>query len=588
MPLFTLVAVLSCSPDTAPPPEVDRVSLLMQNPVASDVHIVPDTVIPGMRPKCKWEFTDGDGHGQRGSLVDWFVGTAWLNQPSTSRFLPDDQLLVPGNTIQCRVTPRDTTGAWGSIETGTAETVEEGNILIVLLDDVGVDQLGPHIYDVGGGIQAQTPTMDRLAERGVVFDRAYGNPACSPTRATIQTGLYSYRTGVTAGIQEDSTWWLKDELTTTFVERLATGRQAASLAAFDTSYIGKWHLVSLDPAPDHLTHPYDSGWEYSDVRAVDSPGDHDNWENVIVDGTDAPVEDTITTYMTTYVFEQAALRIATMTPPWLLLVAPRPTHRPYHCPPDGLYDDSNGLCDGYWSDPEMYRAALEAVDFELDSLLQSMTDVQWNTTTIILVGDNGTFIDSIDPTSAIDTTTDRFKGTPYELGVRVPLIVSGPLVNSPGISDAIVQTTDIFATVAALAAIPLDATELSAVDSTNLLPLVHDTTSAGERTVAYCEIVGPVEEPPVSPDGGGHSVRNATYRLVHNSGDEYELYDLSVDLWEEDGTDLIANAGGEPADLDGSDPTAAAAFCELKEALEPVDSYPPLTGSSGSFPTACP
>jgi len=585
---ITWLAVLSCSPDIAPPPDVDRMALLMQNPVASDVHIGPDPVIPGMRPKCKWNFTDGDGNGQRGSLVDWFVGTAWLNQPSTSPWLPEDQLLLPGITIQCQVKPRDTTGAWGSIVTGSAETVEEGNILIVLLDDVGVDQLGPNIYDVGGGIQAQTPTMDRIAEQGVVFDRAYGNAVCSPTRATIQTGLYGYRTGVTAGIQDDSTWWLKDELTTTFVERLATVRPSASLAAFDTSYIGKWHLVSLDPAPDHLTHPYDSGWEYSDVRAVDSPEDYENWKNVIVDGTDAPVEGTITTYMTTYVFEEAALRIDTMTPPWLLMVAPRPPHRPYHCPPDGLYDDSNGLCDGSWTDPEMFRAALEAVDFELDSLLVSMTDEQRSTTTIILLGDNGTFIDSIDPTSAIDTTTDRFKTTPYELGVRVPLIVSGPLVHAPGVSDAIVQTTDIFATVAALAAIPLDATELSAVDSKNILPLVHHTSSAGERTVAYSEIVGPVQEPPVIPDGGGHSVRNATYRLVHNSGDEYELYDLSVALWEEDGTDLIFNAGGEPADLDGSDPTAAAAFCELREALESADCYPALAGSAGNFPMACP
>jgi arylsulfatase A-like enzyme len=270
------------------------------------------------------------------------------------------------------------------------------------------------------------------------------------------------------------------------------------------------------------------------------------------------------------------------------MVSPRPPHRPYHCPPDGLYDDSNGPCDESWTYPQQFRAAVEAVDFELDRLLVSMTDEQRRTTTIILLGDNGTYIDSIDSTSAIDTTTDRFKTTPYELGVRVPLIVAGPLVTDPGFSDALVQTTDIFATVAALAAIPLDATELSAVDSMNLLPMVHHPGSAGERLVAYSELVGPVQEPPVIPDGGGHSARNATYRLVHRSGEEYELYDLSVDLWETDGADLISNAGGEPADLDVSDPSAAAAFCELKEALEPDDCYVPLPGSSGNYPMACP
>lgn len=82
----------------------------------------------------------------------------------------------------------------GAPQAQLAQESSSHNILIVMLDDFGVDQLRltadpsvsfPPAYD--------TPNIDALADRGVLFTNAWANPYCSPTRATIQTGLYSFR-----------------------------------------------------------------------------------------------------------------------------------------------------------------------------------------------------------------------------------------------------------------------------------------------------------------------------------------------------------------------------------------------------------
>ena len=64
------------------------------------------------------------------------------------------------------------------------------NILLVVLDDMGVDTVGAYGADV------RTPTLDGLADRGVRFTNAWASPFCEPSRAAIQTGRYGFRTGI--------------------------------------------------------------------------------------------------------------------------------------------------------------------------------------------------------------------------------------------------------------------------------------------------------------------------------------------------------------------------------------------------------
>src|SRR5512141_623054 len=64
------------------------------------------------------------------------------------------------------------------------------NVVVVLVDDMGWSDIGPY----GGEIP--TPNLDALAARGVRFTQFYATPRCSPTRASLLTGLYSHQAGM--------------------------------------------------------------------------------------------------------------------------------------------------------------------------------------------------------------------------------------------------------------------------------------------------------------------------------------------------------------------------------------------------------
>jgi hypothetical protein len=68
------------------------------------------------------------------------------------------------------------------------------NNLLILADDMGVEALS--VYGVGETTTPSTATIDSLAENGVLFRNFWSQPVCSPTRATIMTGRYGFRTGV--------------------------------------------------------------------------------------------------------------------------------------------------------------------------------------------------------------------------------------------------------------------------------------------------------------------------------------------------------------------------------------------------------
>ena len=71
------------------------------------------------------------------------------------------------------------------------------NILLVIADDLGLDASSQ--YNISAQ-QPVTPVMDQLADQGLVFENAWSNPTCSPTRAGILTGKFGSRTNVfTAG-----------------------------------------------------------------------------------------------------------------------------------------------------------------------------------------------------------------------------------------------------------------------------------------------------------------------------------------------------------------------------------------------------
>ena len=91
----------------------------------------------------------------------------------------------------------------GGSASGGGEARQPSNVLLVIADDVGVDMLAAY------GVHPDappTPTLDALIADGVLFERAYTPPSCSPTRAAILTGRRSFRTGIGKPIDE----WLPE------------------------------------------------------------------------------------------------------------------------------------------------------------------------------------------------------------------------------------------------------------------------------------------------------------------------------------------------------------------------------------------
>jgi len=115
------------------------------------------------------------------------------------------------------------------------------NVVLIITDDQGYGTVGVH-----GNDQVRTPYMDCLANEGVAFDRFYGHPLCSPSRAALMTGRYFYRTGI-LHTSRGGALMSGDEVT------------AAELfrdAGYRTGIFGKWHLGDNYPM-----RPMDQGFE---------------------------------------------------------------------------------------------------------------------------------------------------------------------------------------------------------------------------------------------------------------------------------------------------------------------------------------
>jgi arylsulfatase A-like enzyme len=115
---------------------------------------------------------------------------------------------------------------------------ERPNVVLMVADDLGFSDIGSY----GGEIP--TPHIDRLARRGLRYSQFYNNARCSPTRASLLTGVYPHSAGVghmTADLGRPAYRGFLGERTVTIAEALKT-------AGYQTFMSGKWHVGSR---PEH-------------------------------------------------------------------------------------------------------------------------------------------------------------------------------------------------------------------------------------------------------------------------------------------------------------------------------------------------
>lgn len=406
-------------------------------------------------------------------------------------------------------------GASGSPPTGQ-------NVLLIVADDLGVDALGVYPESVN---HAPTPNLDHLALQGVTFRHAYSNPTCSTTRATIQTGRYSFRTGIGTIVQNNPnlpSYHALQLSETTLAEALDAGTNGA----YDHTAIGKWHLgndtVGGALAPNVAGYDHFAGILYNVPNQPGYPTPYSHWP-LVEDGSTM----LSTSYAATKKVDEAISWIGSRTQPWFCYLSFNLPHSPFHRPPGHLHSYSLPKSRPDAGDDELpyYQAMVEAMDTEIGRLL---SHVDLSTTTVLFVGDNGTPVEvtrpPFDPAHA--------KTTVYEGGIRVPLIVRGPGVVDRGrFVDGLVNTTDLFATVAELAGVDLASLNLPKLDSKSLVPYLVDPAQDSLRRFAYAERFSP--NGVGSPPEWQRVVRNKRYKLIRRrdaSGTiTQEFFDLAND-----------------------------------------------------------
>lgn len=399
------------------------------------------------------------------------------------------------------------------------------HIIVIILDDVGVDMLPCY----GEGTDPPTtPNLCALAAQGALFRNAWANPTCSPTRATIQTGRYSFRTGVTfAGLvlpAEERTIpeILADPLNQTL--------------GFATAAIGKWHLsggnANNPPLCPSLANPQDQGYDYA-AGTASNLNDYFHWCRTVNGVTGictaggAVPECTDQPYATTVNVNDALKWIGTQTGPWFLWMAFNAPHSPFQAPPAQC---PTGPCHSVKLPPGVgpgdvcpageeracYEAMLETLDTEVGRLLAGLP----KSTAVILLGDNGSpgqvVLPPFDPA--------RAKFTVYEGGINVPLVARLPGLLSAGTEvAALVNTADLFATVLDLAGavIPPDLVH----DSVSLVPILQG--SASPRTWVFSE-----HRAGAARRTAARQERYKLMRMPNSSSEDIELYDLLADPFE--------------------------------------------------------
>ena len=410
------------------------------------------------------------------------------------------------------------------------------NFLFILVDDLGYMDVGAYNADTF----YETPHIDRLAREGMRFTDAYAAaPVCSPTRASIMTGMYPARLRTTDwfGAPQPNTAASRSKrqlLPAPYVAQLphqqTTLAESLQESGYQTFFAGKWHLGHEGSYPeDHGFAVNKGGWErggpygrgryfppYDNPRLEDGP-----------EGEHLPAR---------LAQETAQFLAGTDERPFLAFLSFYSVHTPLMTRRDleAKYQRKRVLApETTWGaegarrvrevqNHAVYAGMVEAMDQAVGVVLRSLDSLGLAKNTIVFfTSDNGGLSTSEGhPTSNLPLRAG--KGWLYEGGVREPLIVRWPGVTSGGeTNDEPVISTDFLPTMLDLAGLREDRIR-------DGVSLVHTLRGAGvlKRDALYWHY------PHYGNQGGSPSaaIRSGEWKLIHFfEDDRQELYNLHMD-----------------------------------------------------------
>ena len=396
----------------------------------------------------------------------------------------------------------------------TVKICAQRNTILIIADDLSPDYFG---FYPNHGDTVDVPNLRKLKENGILFTKLSSNPVCSSTRAGILTGRYSFRTGV-GGIVGGVGGSNQIDTAEISIPKLLKKHNPDIAKA----NLGKWHLKQPMPAVN-LTSPLALGYDWSEGPFIGQLPSFTNWQKY-TNG----VLSNVTTYATTENVNNTItwLKAQNKAKPFFIWLAFNAPHDPLHLPPADLHKFTNltGTATDIRDKPkEYFKAMIQAMDREMGRLFDSLKVMnKLDSTDIIFIGDNGN-----STRTAQIADQNKAKGTVYEYGVNVPMIISGPtVVNKGRISDALVNTADLFATIVENFGYTNWQSQIPSnkpVDSKSLLPIIKNQSDS-IRPWAFSEIFKLTTD-----SADGKSIRDLQFKLIRFDYGVEEFYDLMAD-----------------------------------------------------------
>ena len=404
------------------------------------------------------------------------------------------------------------------------------NIVLLLVDDLGWSDLGCYGADLH-----ETPRIDRLARQGMRFTDAYAAaPICSPTRASILTGKHPARLHMTlwygAAIDPQENKEKNPKLITPpSVHNLALAQvtiaEVLRNAGYVTWHVGKWHLGDPTHYPTAQGFDVNIGGTFSGCpKSFFYP--FRGATNVPLPRLDSGKPGD---YLTDRLADEALQLLDNHDGrPFFLQLAFYSVHTPIEGKPDLVKAYRKLIKPGMRHRNPAYAAMVRSVDENVGRVLDKLDSLGIaDRTLVILFSDNGgAHYRGITNNHPLR----EGKGTLYEGGVRVPLIVRLPGLTVPGSNcPEPVLSTDFYPTILELTGQPGDARHNASLDGTSLVPLLADPAARLQREY-HCWHYPHYYYGMNTPVG---SIRQGDWKLLEYFEDgRLELYNLASDISE--------------------------------------------------------
>ena len=455
----------------------------------------------------------------------------------------------------------------------SVDAAKRPNLILILADDLGWADLTCYGNDLH-----QTPNLDRLAKQGVRFTDAYSaSPVCTPTRAAILTGLHPARLHMTiwreSALNRGNRKLLQPVCLDSLPLKYVTLAEVLKQAGYFNAHLGKWHVGRAESypqahgfhvniggtlwgAPQTFWYPYNGDGYFRDWRYVPDlePGNKGDY-----------LTDRLTDKALVIMEEQAK-----SSRPFYLNLWYHTVHTPIEGKPGLVERYQKKIKPHSIRKNPHYAAMVHSLDESVGRVLAKIDELGiTDNTFVIFTSDNGGFINKCKLNRELAVANNAplrsGKGSCYEGGLRVPLIVRGPKVDQGRISSEPVYAPDLYPTLLRVAG--LSGQAQAGIDGTDFTPLLGNPDYSLPREALYFHYPHYYQTTtPVS------AIRKGNWKLLEYFEDgRMELFNLKQDPSETRNLSTIRPALAQElrADLDAWRKKVEAQLPEVNSGWKP-------------------